>query len=73
MVVTSDLLYIMQNQAGESSLSAEEFRQHVSDFAERIIAPHAADIDTQNTFPETVNLWTAMGEMGLHGITVPER
>lgn len=54
-------------------MSVEEFREHVSDFAERTITPHAAEIDAQNSFPSSVNLWTEMGKMGLHGITVPDR
>eukprot|EP00892_Ulva_mutabilis_P007427 jgi/Ulvmu1/5056/UM021_0073.1 len=59
--------------AADTSISLEEFRQHVSDFANRTIAPHAAEIDTHNTFPTSVDLWTEMGAMGLHGVTVPER
>lgn len=49
----------------------EEFRQTVETFARDFVAPHAADIDRNNSFPTSVNLWKAMGEWGLHGITVP--
>ncbi|KAK9787632.1 hypothetical protein WJX73_009241 [Symbiochloris irregularis] len=55
------------------SVSAEDFRETCRDFAARSIAPLAADIDRNNSFPKDVNLWTAIGEFGLHGVTVPER
>jgi isovaleryl-CoA dehydrogenase len=51
--------------------ATEEFRETVRDFAQRVVAPHAADIDRSNSFPKTENLWTAMGDFGLHGVTVP--
>ena len=34
------------------------------------IAPRAAEIDAKDEFP--IDLWPAMGELGLHGITVEE-
>src|SRR5471030_579579 len=45
-------------------------RQSVSGFAADRIAPRAAAIDRDNTFPR--DLWPEMGALGLHGITVPE-
>ncbi len=45
----------------------QEFRETVRDFAQRTIAPHAAEIDRQNTFPTSTNLWKEIGEFGLHG------
>lgn len=39
-------------------------------FAQEQIAPRAASIDEENEFPS--DLWQKMGELGLHGITVPE-
>lgn len=39
-------------------------------FAQEQIAPRAASIDKENDFP--TDLWQKMGELGLHGITVPE-
>jgi len=47
--------------------AAEEFRESVHEFAQREIAPHAEAIDRTNAFPKGVNLWTAMGDFGLHG------
>ncbi|MDE2050039.1 MAG: isovaleryl-CoA dehydrogenase [Gammaproteobacteria bacterium] len=49
----------------------EEIRQQVRRFAAQRIAPRAADIDRSNQFPR--ELWPALGELGLLGITVPER
>jgi isovaleryl-CoA dehydrogenase len=49
----------------------EEIRQQVRRFAAEQIAPRAADIDRSNEFPR--ELWPALGEQGLLGITVPER
>jgi isovaleryl-CoA dehydrogenase len=49
----------------------EEFRDVVKNFAAGFVAPYAASIDQNASFPKEVNLWTAMGEFGLHGITVP--
>ena len=49
----------------------EEIRRQVRRFATERIAPHAAEIDRSNRFPR--ELWPALGELGLLGITVPER
>jgi isovaleryl-CoA dehydrogenase len=48
------------------------FREAVADFARREIAPHAARVDEANDFPPPpTDLWRALGEMGLLGITAP--
>jgi alkylation response protein AidB-like acyl-CoA dehydrogenase len=52
--------------------TAEQFKESVRQFAQENIAPHAAAIDANNTFPQDVNLWKLMGDFNLHGITVPE-
>ena len=48
----------------------EALRDMVHRWAQERVAPMAADIDKSNTFPP--ELWQEMGELGLHGITVPE-
>ena len=48
----------------------DALRDMVSRFASDVIAPIASEIDKSNEFPES--LWQQMGELGLHGITVPE-
>ncbi|KAF7329495.1 Isovaleryl-CoA dehydrogenase [Mycena kentingensis (nom. inval.)] len=45
-----------------------EFRAAVTEFADKEVAPRAAEIDKTNTFPS--DLWRKMGDMGLLGITV---
>jgi isovaleryl-CoA dehydrogenase len=50
--------------------SAEMIRASVERFADEQIAPLAARIDAEDWFPR--ELWPAMGDLGLHGITVAE-
>ena len=45
-------------------------RDSVRAFAAAEIAPRAAEIDSSNNFP--ADLWKKIGDLGLHGITVPE-
>ena len=45
-------------------------RETVRDFANREIAPRAAEVDQNNDFP--ADLWRKMGDLGLLGITVAE-
>ncbi|KAG8983137.1 hypothetical protein FRB90_006287, partial [Tulasnella sp. 427] len=47
-----------------------EFRNAVADFAQKEIAPRAAEVDKSNNFP--MDLWKKFGDMGLLGITIPE-
>ena len=51
--------------------ATEEIRRQVRRFAAERIAPLAERIDRSNDFPRT--LWPELGELGLLGITVPER
>ncbi|MGD9511753.1 MAG: isovaleryl-CoA dehydrogenase [Geminicoccaceae bacterium] len=49
---------------------AEMIRDTVAGFAQREIAPLAAEIDRTNQFPR--QLWPKLGELGLLGLTVEE-
>jgi len=51
--------------------TADMLRQQVYNFAQKEIAPLAADIDRDNAFPR--ELWNKMGDMGLLGVTVEEQ
>jgi isovaleryl-CoA dehydrogenase len=48
----------------------EALQVMVRRFAQQEITPRAAEVDQSNEFP--VDLWQKMGEIGLHGITIPE-
>jgi isovaleryl-CoA dehydrogenase len=54
-------------QLGES---AEMIREAAARFADEQVAPLAERADREDWFPR--ELWPAMGELGLHGITVDE-
>ncbi len=64
-------LALSQNRLQHTAIAdpeeVAEFRGLVQDFATKQVAPHATDIDRTNAFPKSVNLWTEMGHMGLHG------
>ena len=49
---------------------AAMIRETVARFADEQIAHLAEQVDREDKFPR--DLWPAMGELGLHGITVPE-
>ena len=51
--------------------NAEMIRETTARFADEQIAPLATRADAEDWFPRD-ELWTAMGELGLHGITVEE-
>ena len=50
--------------------TADAIRDTVHAFAQEKIAPRAEEIDKTNQFPR--DLWTEMGALGLHGMTVDE-
>lgn len=51
--------------------TADMIRDTTARFADEQIAPLAAKADAEDWFPRD-ELWTRMGELGLHGITVEE-
>ena len=51
--------------------SARMIREAAGRFADEQIAPLAAKMDAEDWFPRA-ELWAAMGDLGLHGITVEE-
>ena len=50
--------------------TADQLRASVRGFTADEVAPLAAEIDKTNEFPR--HLWTKLGDLGLHGITVEE-
>lgn len=54
----------------ELSPEHEQFRRSVRDFAEKEIAPHAAQWDRDHHFP--IDVVQQMGDLGLMGLTAPE-
>ncbi len=54
----------------ELSAEHEQFRRTVRDFAEKEIAPQAAEWDRTHHFP--VDVVQKMGDLGLFGLTAPE-
>ena len=55
----------------ELSEDHEQFRRTVRDFADKEIAPHAAQWDRDHHFP--VDVVQQMGQLGLFGLTAPEQ
>lgn len=57
-------------EAGADDCRAQKLRETVASFAQREIAPIAAEVDRKNEFP--MEMWEKLGEMGLLGVTVKE-
>jgi short/branched chain acyl-CoA dehydrogenase len=60
----------MTRMSFDLSEDHEQFRRTVRDFAEKEIAPHAAQWDREHHFP--VDVIHKMGDLGLFGLTAPE-
>ncbi|CAM1154350.1 Uncharacterised protein g11178 [Pycnogonum litorale] len=56
-----------------SGLTEEQrqLRQTVFQFAQKELAPRSSEIDKTDSFPEFREFWKKLGDLGLHGITVP--
>src|SRR6195952_1855848 len=61
----------MPGMTFELSEDHEQFRRTVRDFAEKEVAPHAAQWDRDHHFP--VDVVKKMGQLGLFGLTAPEQ
>ena len=61
----------MPGMSFELSEDHEQFRRTVRDFAEKEIAPHAAEWDRDHHFP--VDVVQKMGQLGLFGLHAPEQ
>ncbi len=61
----------MPRMSFELSEDHEQFRRTVRDFAEKEIAPHAAEWDRDHHFP--VDVIQKMGQLGLFGLNAPEQ
>ena len=57
----------LNHQLGED---IEALRDTVRRFVEQELAPIAAQVERENDFPAA--MWKKLGELGLHGLTVPE-
>ncbi|XP_038210701.1 isovaleryl-CoA dehydrogenase, mitochondrial [Zerene cesonia] len=51
------------------SSEQQQLRQSVFDFAQKELAPKAAEIDKENNFKELREFWKKLGNLGLLGIT----
>lgn len=49
----------------------KQLRESVFQFAQKELAPKAAEIDRTNEFKDMKEFWLKCGEMGLHGATAP--
>lgn len=50
---------------------AQQFKTYCNEFAQKFVAPLAAETDEKNDFPN--DMWRVFGEHGLLGITAPEK
>ncbi|XP_065912897.1 isovaleryl-CoA dehydrogenase, mitochondrial-like [Dysidea avara] len=51
----------------------QELRESVRKFCDKELEPLAAEIDRTNDFPQMRAFWRQLGDMGLLGITAPEK
>ncbi|CAH3174025.1 unnamed protein product, partial [Porites evermanni] len=51
----------------------KQLRETVNSFCQKELAPFADQIDKENNFAELRDFWKKLGQLGLLGITVPEK
>lgn len=51
----------------------KQLREAVNNFCQKELAPYADQIDKDNTFPQLREFWKHLGNLGLLGITAPEK
>ncbi|CAL1297766.1 unnamed protein product [Larinioides sclopetarius] len=49
----------------------QQLRETIFQFAQKELAPHAQDIDKNNKFPQFKEFFKKLGDLGVHGLTVP--
>ncbi|KAJ2996140.1 hypothetical protein HDV02_006776 [Globomyces sp. JEL0801] len=69
-ILNRKISYDSYNVAVAGLGDLNELRDSVHNFAQRELAPRAAEIDKKNEFP--MDMWKKFGDMGLLGITAPE-
>jgi len=51
----------------------KQLREAVNNFCQKELGPYADQIDKDNTFPQLREFWEHLGNLGLLGITAPEK
>ncbi|GIX76957.1 isovaleryl-CoA dehydrogenase, mitochondrial [Caerostris darwini] len=49
----------------------QQLRETMFQFSQKELAPHAYDIDKKNSFPQFREFFKKLGDLGVHGLTVP--
>eukprot|EP00795_Rhopilema_esculentum_P012855 gene12855-3601_t len=49
-----------------------QLRETIYNFAQKELAPYADQIDKENGWPKMREFWKKLGDLGVHGVTVPE-
>ena len=69
-IISEEFKFYMENVMYIQDETLSLLRETVAQFAQKEIAPLAAEIDASNSFPS--HLWQKMGDLGLLGITAEE-
>ncbi|GBN40721.1 Isovaleryl-CoA dehydrogenase, mitochondrial [Araneus ventricosus] len=66
----SELFWVGENLKW-LQLSGNGLREAIFQFAQKELAPHAQEIDKNNKFPQFKEFFKKLGDLGVHGLTVP--